>query len=109
MFNLPGSPGVGNRHGQHDTVLAPAPGNHFKEILAGITSSQKRIDMEKWHQVLGKLFSMDIALSGTSYLFSHIQEALQHMDGKQVALTRGVHQALAEFQWLAEYLGRRPT
>ena len=53
MFNLPGSPGVVNQHGQHDDVLAPTPGNHFKEILAGITISQKRIDMDKWHQVLG--------------------------------------------------------
>ena len=31
------------------------------------------------------------------------------MDGKRVALTWGVHQALAEFQWFVEYLGRRPT
>ena len=31
------------------------------------------------------------------------------MEGKMVVLTRGVHQALEEFQWLAEDLSKRPT
>ena len=91
MFNLPGSPGVGHRHGQYDAVLAPTPGNNFKEILAGITSSQKRIGLDKCHQVLGEICSMYISISVSRDLFSHMQEALHHVDGKRVALTRGVH------------------
>ena len=65
--------------------------------------------MDKWHQVLGELFYMAIALSGARDLFIHMQEALRHVDGKRAALTRGVHQALVEFQCLAEYLSRRLT
>ena len=38
-----------------------------------------------------------------------MQEALRHMDGKRVALTRGVHKALVDFKWLAEDLGRLLT
>ena len=26
MVNMPGSPGVGHQHGQHDDVLTPTPG-----------------------------------------------------------------------------------
>ena len=52
---------------------------------------------------------MTIALPGSRGLFIHMQEALRHVDGKRAALTRGVHQALVEFQCLAEYLSRRLT
>ena len=89
--------------------LPPRQENRFKEILAGIPCSQKRIGMDKWYRVLGNIFPVDISLPGARGIFSHMQEAILHMNGKQVALTRGVHQALAEFQWLVEYLGRRPT
>ena len=43
---------------------------------------------------------MAIALSGAQGLSNHMQEALLHVEGKRVVLTRGVHQALTEFQWL---------
>ena len=52
---------------------------------------------------------MAISLPGTRGLFSHTQETIYHVDGKQLALFRGVHQVLADFQWLAEDLGRRTT
>ena len=52
---------------------------------------------------------MAIALLGPRGFFSHKKKALRHVEGKRVALTRGVHQALADFQWLAEDLSRRPT
>ena len=52
---------------------------------------------------------MAIALTGDRGLFSHIQQDLHQVDGKLVALTRGVHQALANFQCLAEDLGQQPT
>ena len=53
--------------------------------------------MDKWHWVLGYIRSMDIALPGARVLFSNIKEALHHTDGKKVSLTRGTHQALADF------------
>ena len=40
---------------------------------------------------------MAIALPGSRGLFSHIQEALCHVEGKMMDLTKGVHQALEEF------------
>ena len=44
---------------------------------------------------------MTIALPGSRGLFIHMQEALHHVDGKRVTLTRGFHQALMDFQCLA--------
>ena len=52
---------------------------------------------------------MDISLPGNRGLFSHMQEALRQVEGKRLALTRGFHQALTDFRWLAEYLIRFPT
>ena len=75
--------------------------NRFKEILAGIPSGQKQIGVEKRHRVVGELGSMDIPLPGDRGIFSHIKEALCYLDGKTVALNRGVHQALTDFRWLA--------
>ena len=52
---------------------------------------------------------MAIALPGTRGLFSHMQEALRHVEVKRVVLTRGAHQALAYFRWLLEDLSKLPT
>ena len=89
--------------------LPPHQENRFYEILTGITCSQKRIIVDKWHQVLGELRYVATNLTGYRNLFSHIQEALCHVDGKKVVITRGIHQDLAEFQWLTEDLVQRPT
>ena len=62
-----------------------------------------------WEQVLGELRYVATNLTGYRNLFSHIQEALCHVDGKKVVITRGIHQDLAEFQWLTEDLVQRPT
>ena len=63
-------------------LLPPHHKNRSKEILAVILLSQKRIVMDKWHQLLGELCSMTISLPSARGLFSHMQEALRHMDGK---------------------------
>ena len=52
---------------------------------------------------------MSISLPCSRGLFIHMQEALCHVKGKRVMLTRGVHQALLEFCWIVEDLGRQPT
>ena len=52
---------------------------------------------------------MAISLTGARGLFSHIQEAICHVYSKRVALTRGIHSTLVEFQRLAEDLVRCPT
>ena len=38
-----------------------------------------------------------------------MKEALRHVNGKRVTLTGGVHEALADFQWLAKDMASRPN
>ena len=38
-----------------------------------------------------------------------MQEALCHVKGKRFTLSKGVHEALAYFRWLAEDVSKRPT
>ena len=89
--------------------LPPHQKKRFKEILAERPNIQKCIGVYKWHQVLGQICSIYIALPGAQGLFIHMQDSLHNVEGKRVALTRGVHQALADFQWLAEELCKFPT
>ena len=53
--------------------LPPHQENRFKEILAEITTSQKRIGVDKWQRLLGELCSMYIALLGAWGLSSHME------------------------------------
>ena len=52
---------------------------------------------------------MAIALPSARGLFSHMQDSLRHVEGERVALTRGVHLALADLHWLMEDLSKYPT
>ena len=76
-------------------------------ILDSIPRSQKRTTAKTWHKVLGELWSMSVALPGSRGLFSQLQLALQ--DKARIRLDRGVHDALADFQWLKDNLASRPT
>ena len=89
--------------------LHPHQENYFKDILAGIPTTLKRIVIDKWHWVLGEICSMAIVLPSAWGLLSHTKEALFHMEGKRVTLTKGFHQTITEFCFLAKDLGRRPT
>ena len=89
--------------------LPPHCANCFRDILAGILATQKRISVDKWHGCLSKLRSMSLAFQGSRGLFIQMQEALRHVNEKRVMLTQGVHAALADFQWLAEDMASRPT
>ena len=70
----------------------------LKEFFSAIPCSQRRIGVDKWHRVLGELHSMALALPGARFLFSKMQEALCHVKGKRVTLSKGVHEALADFR-----------
>ena len=52
---------------------------------------------------------MVLALPGAKGLFSNMQEFLCHVKDKKVAMSKGVHEALVDFSWLAENLANRPT
>ena len=80
-----------------DTVkLAPQDSMQFGKALDAfwtlhtmlntIPRSQKRTPVRKWHQVIGELQSMAIALPGARGLFSLLQEALRSKKDGRIRL-----------------------
>ena len=90
-------------------TLPPHRVERLHEILSATPRSQRRISVDKWHRVLGELRSMTLALPGARGLFSQMKEALRHVKGKWVTLSKGVHEDLVGFHWLASDLVQRPT
>ena len=90
-------------------TLSPHRVARLKEIVSSLPRSQRRIGVDKRHRVLGDLRSMSLALPGARGLFIQMQEALCHVKGKRVTQSTGIHEALAEFPWLAEDVANRPT
>ena len=92
------------------TISLPAHRvERLAEILASIPADQKRTSVKRWHKILGELRSMSLALPGARHLFSHMQLALATKIKSRVALSRGVHDALANFRWLLNDIKSRPT
>jgi hypothetical protein len=93
--------------------LPPRRLQRLADILAEIPLSQKRTSVKQWHQILGVLRSMALAIPGARGLFSqHTQDApLCHKDpkGSRLTLRRGFHDALHDFRLLHDDLARRPT
>ena len=89
--------------------LPPHRVERLWEILDSIPRRQKRTSVKKWHKVLGELRSMSIALPGSRNMFGRLQNALSLQSKSRVTLTKGVHQALDDFRWLAQDLTSRPT
>jgi hypothetical protein len=52
---------------------------------------------------------MSLALPGSRNIFSTMQQALSAKTGGQVALNKGVHDALDNFQWMHNNISSRPT
>jgi len=90
-------------------ALPPHRVERLHEILGAIPRHQKRIGVTKWHNTLGELRSMSIALPGSRGLFSHLQAALRHKSGGRVTLTQEVHQAIDDFRWILQHISQRPT
>ena len=77
--------------------------------LFDLFRGRKRVALKKWHQLLGELRSMTLAIPGGTGMFSHLQNALRHSDKSRVKLTQDVHDQLADFEYLTTNLGQRPT
>ena len=86
MVHLSSTHQLGSLHSPH--------ANHLKEILSAIHLHKRRISIKHWHQVLGVIRSMALALPG---ILSHTQESLRHVNVKRVTLTQGVPAALSDF------------
>ena len=69
--------------------LPPHQDNRFKEILDEIPTSQKLISIDKFHRVLGEIFSINTTLTGAWGIFRHIQESLRNLEGGRVTSYNG--------------------
>jgi hypothetical protein len=74
-------------------------------ILASIEPTQKRIQVVKWHQVMGEL----LGIPGAIGLFSVLQEAFRNQTDNRIRLSPSVHAFLDDFRWLVQDLSSRPT
>ena len=83
-------------------TLPPHRVARLEVIVSAMPRSQRRIDIDKWHRVLGELRSIEFALPRARGLLIQTKEALCHVKGKRVTLSKGVHEALVEFRWLSE-------
>lgn len=77
--------------------------------LFDLFRGRKRVALKQWHQLLGELRSMTLAIPGGTGMFSHLQNALRHSDKSRVKLNKDVHNQLADFEHLTNNLGERPT
>jgi hypothetical protein len=93
------------------TITLPEHRQHrLGEILNSIPRTQKRISIKKWHKILGELRSMSLALPGAKNLFSILQAALSASSRTgRIALKKGVHDSLNDFQWIYNDICQRPT
>ena len=78
-------------------------------ILEELPRSKTRIATKRWHQILGELRSMVLAVPGLRGLFSLLQEALRHETRKRIRLTPHMHDFLDDIRWLVRDLQSRPT
>ena len=107
---LQDNPGLDHRYDEDDNRIATHRIECSSVILASIPRSQKRVSVLKWQSVLGELRSMSIAIPGSRGLFSLLQEVLRyHEPNSRIRLSRGVHDCLDDFRWLADDLASRLT
>jgi hypothetical protein len=83
--------------------------DRLQTILDSLPRSKTRIAASRWHQVLGELRSMTLAVPGLRGFFSLLQEALRHVHQKRIRLTSSAHDFLDDIRWLVQSLHTRPT
>ena len=90
-------------------TLPPHRAQRLDEILASFPPHQRRTSKKRWHETLGELRSMSLALPGARHIFSTMQNALSLQSKGRIALHKGVHDALDDFRWMASNIADRPT
>lgn len=89
--------------------LPPHRLERLYDLLNAIKPPRKRVPIKLWHQLLGELRSMALALPGARGLFSVLQDALSRADRHRVRLTQRVWDVVADFTAIADSLRLRPT
>jgi hypothetical protein len=83
--------------------------DHLESILSAFPRSQQRTSVKRWHETLGELRSMSLALPGARNIFSSMQSALSTQSKNRITLNKGVHDALDNFRWMHKNIALRPT
>ena len=83
--------------------------DRLAQLLEAIPPTRKRLALAPYHQLLGELRSMALALPGARGLFSHLQAALNTASATRLRLSPSFHAALNDFRWLHADVGARPT
>lgn len=81
----------------------------LQELLDSVPLHHRRISTKKWHQLLGELRSMSLALPGSRGLFSRLQHGLTTATSKRLNLNKGIHDDLQDFRYLLHTIRDRPT
>jgi hypothetical protein len=89
--------------------LPPRRQQRLSDLLNSIHPSQKRLSLNTWHKLLGKLRSMSLALPGAQGLFSAMQAAIRTNGSGHLCLNKGFHDAINDFRWLSDSMRDRPT
>jgi hypothetical protein len=89
--------------------LPPRCLTRLEAILHDLPRSKSRISLKTWHQVLGELRSMSLAVPGLQGFFSLLQEALRHVHQWRIRLTVATHDFLDDIWWLNRSLHLHPT
>ena len=87
----------------------PHRADRLREVLQWLRSPRERLSVTKWHQMLGELRSVSLALPGTRSLFSMLQHALSRSDQCRVRLTQRIYDVAADFLDLVNSVATRPT
>jgi hypothetical protein len=69
----------------------------------------KRVSEKRWHQVLGELRSMLLAIPGGGGLFSILQTGFRHTDKHRIRLDSPMRDQLRDLHALINDLAQRPT
>jgi hypothetical protein len=94
---------------RHTIELPPRRLLRLLAILEDLPRTKTRIATKRWHQILGELRSMVLAVPGLRGLFSLLQEALRHESRRRIRLTPHMHDFLDDIRWLVQDLQHRPT
>ena len=90
------------------TISLPPHRQERLLALLGKITKRKRASVQEWHQLLGELRSMSIAIPGSRGCFSFLQHALRP-GAKRIHITQQVRDQLLDFLHLAQDVTNRPT
>ena len=90
------------------TISLPPHRQERLLTLLGTITKRKRASVQEWHQLLGELRSMSIAIPGSRGCFSFLQHALRP-GAKRIHITQPVRDQLLDFLHLAQDVTSRPT